>query len=348
MINRFLLFIFTMYTLVLVVIALWSGIYATDIEYVHVVKGGDARLTCPVPHSNGKCQPLWVRYEDPVGYTQIYIGRCTNIFDTSSGLSSSDIRRYNLTQDSTSASLLITHVTEEDMRYNFTCENEPQREKLKQFKIRTYTPSCKSPDGVIDKFSQTNRYEVTLKCTIKTAAQLTWYTSDMSKISNKANEGDKTVLTTKLTMNETDNYSNYTCVATPPDVEGYPRTPASCSIVPLKLPPKVDIIPLVITVAVGDNATFSCRPRLTYPRNTYEWLINGKRLSERLNNEVDNDGSRLTIMKVTPHDNNSTIKCWATNEYGVKKGSKLASLYVYKHVSTVGFLWHLKFVALIA
>ncbi|XP_072018495.1 uncharacterized protein [Amphiura filiformis] len=317
-----------MYAVLLVCVVLWQGIFAYNLEYVDAVYGGNARLTCEIP-SNADCDDIrWSRYwETNPGLK--YISTCTSLYQ-SSGL---DRQRFSLSKHFSSITLQIQRVTQTDAGYTYRCSDQRNRNK-KDVKIRIHTPVCSS--SVIDEWSYTGQYEVQLNCTIEAPAQLTWYAPDMSQISKTINSSPNPTLNVTFNTTEPQNYLTFKCVATSPDVNQDPGAPASCTVTPLRIPPIVDIIPSTLSVTDGDNATFTCKSRTSYPKNTYTWLINGEPSSTRLNvkSEVDSSGASLTIMNVSTYGSNSTLKCRACNGLGEIRSSKRATLYVNAPVPT--------------
>ncbi|XP_072018496.1 uncharacterized protein [Amphiura filiformis] len=137
-----------MYAVMLVYIALWQGIFANEPEYVDAVYGGVANLMCEIPPNTLCNRIVWAYWGTNLGFQ--YISSCTYIYShTTSGLTLSDRNRFNLTIHSSTTTLRIRRVTQQDIDYTYNCRFGSQVNK--EFKIRVHTPDCTS--SVIDKWA---------------------------------------------------------------------------------------------------------------------------------------------------------------------------------------------------
>ncbi len=326
--------------LLLVLLHLWQCVFAsTHLEYVDILQGMDATLTCRIPSDADSCYDvLWIRRQKKPPNSLHYISGCTTLYTQNHGLPEWERQRFTPTKYFSNINLRIANVTHEDVSYTYKCEMRAQN-VLKEVEIRLHTPDC--PSSITQKWSNTDQYEVHLNCTIDvpSLAQLTWYAPDKSQITQTMEGSQGQSLPVTLNLNELDNYRYFTCVATPSGLPQDPNGSAFCQVTPLQIPPVVDIIPSTLTVTPGDNATFTCKPRVHYPKNTYAWMMNGKPIPAGLDTVYieDSSGAHLTIGNVSTEESNATVKCRASNEFGIRSGSEWATLYVNEHELTVSF-----------
>ncbi len=313
--------------------------FANEPKYVDILTGGNATLTCQISFSNGQCERIvWVRYQEQTPDDIQFISTCTNVYDDKlEGLPEDDIERFKPVKDTSSISLNIKHVIHRDTDYIYKCRKTGQKPDGASMRIRIHTPVCET--SVIDKWSKIDQYEVRLNCTIDIIprTQLTWYNSDKSRITQPMESSSGQSLSVPLNLNEMDNYKNITCVATPAGLPQDPNGPAFCTVTPLQIPPVVDIIPSTLTVTPGDNATFTCKPRVAYPSNAYVFHLNGTPLSPTSVKHIsrwNSSTAELTIINVSIEDTNSIITCVVYNaeDFGEKVESKRANLYVSRYI----------------
>ena len=307
--------------------------FATEAEYVDILKGGNATLTCKIP-SGGICDNiLWVRYKEQTPNHITHISSCTTLFNKFNGLSEEDDRqRFIPVEGASSINLDIKYVKNKDTDYIYKCKRRAGQQEA-NVRIRIHTPICQT--SVINKWSKSSQYEVNLACTINAQAKLTWYALDKSQTPLALNDSSKLALTVFLHLSDRDNYKRFICVATPLGLSQDPNGSAFCQVTPLQIPPVVEIIPSTLTISPGNNATFTCKPRESYPQNAYVFFINNTPLppsSVQYITRTNPSSSDLIFINVSTHDSNSNITCVVYNvdDSDENVESKVATLYVSK------------------
>ncbi|KAJ8026440.1 hypothetical protein HOLleu_31256 [Holothuria leucospilota] len=136
-------------------------------------------------------------------------------------------------------------------------------------------------------------------------------------------------LSHEFQLREEDRNRPYTC--TPSDT--YPDV-NNCTVIPL-LHHTIDITPRQATTELGGRARFSCETRGSPPFNQFKWIIgfgrkNVLKLTENSGRYIvstNGVSGRLTITNVINSDNNTAVRCQATNSLGEKLNAQ-ASVFI--------------------
>lgn len=123
------------------------------------------------------------------------------------------------------------------------------------------------------------------------------------------------VLTYTFTLREGDLNRPYTCTSSPrfPNVH-------NCSVTPLARP-TITLTPRTATASLGGRAMFSCVTTGTPAYNQFKWVIgygrkNVLKLTETSGRYIvstNGESGRLTITDIERSDNNTAVRCQATN-----------------------------------
>lgn len=144
-----------------------------------------------------------------------------------------------------------------------------------------------------------------------------WRGQNGHQITNVARQPNGAI-THRFPLKANDNNRSYTCV-----FGRNFKNIHNCSVTPLTVAPTISLTPAVTVGILDDTVRFSCFARGLPKFTTYKWVVGTGPTSLRISESVgryihstNGESARLTITHLKTSDNNTAVRCIATNSLG--------------------------------